>query len=316
MNASYRSDRSAGIDVSKAHLDLALTGTTRRRRVRNDASGHAAAVLFLQEAGVQQVVLEATGGYERAIARALRHAGLATAVVNPRPVRDFARSLGILAKTDRLDAAVLARFAAERWPGAQPQPGPGQEQRDALITRRRQLVRLRSMEHNHLEHAHDPAVRRSITRLIDQLSGHIARIESLLEASIQNDPHARALDRRLRTVKGVGPVLARTLIAELPELGALDRRRITALVGLAPCADDSGTLRHRRRLRGGRASVRAVLYMATLSARRANPVIRAYFQHLRARGLPFKSAMIACMRKLLIHLNHQTCSLPDIPCAP
>ena len=307
MDASYRSDLAivAGIDVSKAHLDLAVHARAGRRRVGNDPDGHAAAVAYLRHAGVTRVVLEATGGYERSAARSLRDAGLAVAVVNPRPVRDFARSLGVLAKTDRLDAAVLARFAAERWPGAQPQPSPQQEERDALITRRRQLVRLRAMERNHLEHAHQPQVRRSILQMIKTLSRQIDDLDARLQQSIQNDPAAHAAEQRLRSVRGVGPVTARTLIAELPELGHLNRRQITALVGLAPFCQDSGRRSGPRQIRGGRAPVRAALYMAALAAARTNPVLRPYYHLLRARGLPFKSALLACMRKLLIHLNHQ-----------
>jgi transposase len=294
-----------GIDVAKAHLDIAVSPTGATWRVAHEAAGITTLVARLQALPPALVVLEATGGWETTLAAALATAGMPVAVVNPRQVRDFARATGRLAKTDQLDAHVLAHFAATVRPVPRALPDAQAQELAALVTRRQQLLDMLVAERQRRRGAAAlPA------RVRDELGAHIAWLEQRLAtvdrdlaAVVQASPLWRAKDELLRSTPGVGPVLATTLLAELPELGTLDRRQLAALVGVAPLNRDSGTLRGKRRIWGGRAHARAVLYMATLAAVRHNPLLRAWYQRLTAAGKPAKVALVACMRKLLTILN-------------
>jgi len=291
-----------GIDVAKTRLDLALEPSGEAWSVPNEAAGIQDLVSRLTPLGPTLIVLEATGGYEAAVTATLASAGLPVVVTNPRQVRDFAKACGRLAKTDALDARILARFAAQVRPAPRPLPTEAAQLLDALLTRRRQLVEMLTAETNRLGVARGP-VRRDITQHIRWLQRRLKDADGELKAAIQGSPVWRAKDDLLQSVPGVGRVLSLTLLAELPELGQLSRREIAALVGVAPLNRDSGRRRGKRLVWGGRAPVRAVLYMAALAATRANPVIRAFFERLRAAGKPFKVAVTACMRKLLTILN-------------
>lgn len=294
----------AGIDVSKQHLDLCLEAT--RLRVANDAQGWSELTAKMVAAQVDLVVLEATGGYERGVVGTLQEAGIAVARVNPRQARDFAKSMGVLAKTDAVDAAVLRDFADVLARHAQRHKyitAPQQEHRRVLaelMTRRRQLIEMRVAEHNRLEHA-GMASARSITSVIKTLDQQLAAIDG--EIDEQMDRHFADQRSLLDSVKGVGPVTILTLTAALPELGQLARRQISKLVGVAPLADDSGKRSGKRYVWGGRADVRAVLYMAALVAIKHNDAIRVFHSRLIAAGKPKKLAIVACMRKLLTIIN-------------
>jgi transposase len=284
-----------GIDVSKATLDVAVHEGP-LTQVANDAAGIATVVAQLRARSCTLIVLEATGVYHHSVTAALVAAALPVAVVNPRQVRDFARSTGQLAKTDRLDAQLLARFAAVVRPTPRPVPDDAMLELVALVDRRRQLLDMLTAERNRLAIARR-AVKPSVTRHIKFLEQAIARAEDDLDQWMQQSPAWRAQEDLLRSVPGIGPHTAQLLIATLPELGQLSRREIAALVGVAPMARESG------RCTGGRAPVRAMLYMATLTATRCNPVIRACYQRLRAANKPPKLALIACLRRLLTILN-------------
>ncbi len=291
-----------GIDVSKAALDVAVRPGGPAFRVANDAAGLAELVDRLRPLAPALVVLEATGGYEAAALAALQAAGFPAAAVNPRQARDFARATGRLAKTDRIDAEALAHFAEAVRP--EPRPTPPAEQRalDALLTRRAQLVEMRVMESNRLAAASDPAVRRGIERHIAWLDAEAAGAERQLEEAVRASPAWRERDELLRGIPGIGPVASRTLLAALPELGTAAGGRLAALAGLAPYADDSGTRSGARRIRGGRAEVRRVLYMAALSASRRGP-LGEFAERLRSRGKRPKVMLIAVARKLLTIAN-------------
>jgi transposase len=296
-----------GVDVSKEHLDVAvLGGLAPGERYGNDPEGHAALVAALAPLQVALVVMEATGGYEAPLACALKVAGLKVAVVNPKQARDFARSMGKLAKTDRIDAQLLAHLAAvlvqredvERL--LKPLESQEQQWLGALVTRRRQLVGMLMAERQRLGIA--PAgLKPSIEAIITALRAQLKDIDGQLLAHVHEG--FAELDGLLRSTQGVGPMTSFTLIAELPELGRLTRRQIGALVGVVPIACDSGKKRGRRRIQGGRFEVRRALYMATLVASRHNPVIRAFYERLRQAGKLPKVALVACMRKLLTILN-------------
>ncbi len=290
-----------GIDVAKARLDVAVRPTGDSWQVTNDAAGVAALVARLHQLQATLVVLEATGGYERPVTAALSAAGLAVAVVNPRQVRDFARAIGKLAKTDALDAQVLAHFAEAVRPPARPLATDHAQYLTAILMRRRQIVAMLAAEQNRLETA--PLVRERVAVHIVWLEEELARLDGDLAEAIRDDPAWQEREALLRSVPGVGPVLATTLLAELPELGALTRHQVAALVGVAPLNCDSGTLRGKRAVWGGRGRVRAVLYMAALVASRHNPAIKAFYQRLCAAGKARKVAVVACMRKLLTILN-------------
>jgi len=293
--------RYVGIDVSAATLDVAVhEGAT--TRVANDAAGCTAVVKQLREGGATLVVLEATGVYHRTVTAALVTAGIPVAVVNPRQVRDFAKSTGQLAKTDRLDATMLARFAAMVRPVPRPIPDDATQALAALLERRRQLVEMLTAEKNRLSVARRE-VRPSVQQVIRSLEKALATTDEDLDRWIRSSPIWRAQEELLRSVPGVGPQTARLLIAALPELGRLSRREIAALVGVAPLACDSGTLRGQRRCWGGRSHIRAMLYMAVVTGTRCNPVIQHCYRRLRAAGKPVKVALTACMRRLVTILN-------------
>ena len=249
------------------------------------------------------VVLEATGGLQAHVAAELAAAGLPVAVVNPRQVRDFARATGKLAKTDRLDAAAIARFAEAVRPPARPLDDAASLALKGLVARRRELVAMRVAERNRLGATSVERVRQSLLAVIETLERQIAALDGDIDQQVKDSPAWRAWEDLLRTVPGVGPTTARTLIAELPELGKLTRRKIAALVGVAPINRDSGQMRGRRTVWGGRPGVRAILYMATVTAVRCNPLVAAAYRRLRGRGKPAKVALTACMRKLLVILN-------------
>ena len=291
-----------GIDVAKATLDVAVHPTGARWTTTHTEREVAGLVPRLTPLQPALVVLEATGGLEGPLAGALAAAGLPVVVVNPRQVRDFAKATGLLAKTDALDAAVLAHFAAAVRPTPRPLPDAATQTLAALVTRRRQLVEMLTAERNRLGSA-PRALRAEIQAHITWLKRRLGRLDDDLNEAIRTSPVWRAQDDLLQSVPGVGPVLSRTLLASLPELGRLNRKAIAALVGVAPLNRDSGTFRGRRMIWGGRAAVRAVLYMGTLVAVRHNPVLRAFYQRLRGVGKLPKVALTACMRKLLTILN-------------
>ena len=291
-----------GIDVAKERLDVSVRPGEEQWSVANEEEGIGDLVRRLEETGPALVVLEATGGLELPLTAALAASELPVVVVNPRQVRDFARATGQLAKTDRLDARVLARFGEAVKPSPRPLPDAQTQALAALLTRRRQLVAMVTAEKNRLHTASRP-VRRQIERHIAWLEKNVTKSDADLGDSLRESPLWREKDNLLRSVPGVGQVLSLTLLAELPELGTLDRRRIASLVGVAPLNRDSGTLRGKRTVWGGRARVRAALYMGTLVATRHNPVIEAFYQRLCAAGKPKKLALTACMRKLLSILN-------------
>jgi transposase len=294
--------RFVGIDVSKAHLDGHCRPDGAPFHEPNDEAGVAAVVARLQAVAPTLVVLEATGGLEAPLAAALAAAGVPVAVVNPRQARRFAEATGRLAKTDRLDAAALAHFAEAVRPEARPLPDADTAALAALVERRRQLVAMRTAEQNRLEQA-PPPIAREIRTHIAELDRRIDRADRDLAAAIQASPAWRAKDDLLRSAPGIGPVVSRVLLTELPELGALSGRRIAALVGVAPVAKDSGKKAGARRIAGGRAGVRSALYMAALAAARYNPAVRAVYRRLRAAGKAVKVAQVAAMRKLLVTLN-------------
>jgi transposase len=291
-----------GVDVAKAQLDLACRPSGETWSVANDEAGIHPLVDRLRSLTPTIIVLEATGGYEVAVVAALAAAGLPVVVVNPRQVRDFAKATGQLAKTDRLDAQVLALFAERVRPPTRPLPDEAAQALDALLTRRRQLVEMLTAERNRLLVAR-AAVRRDLQQHIRWLQRRLADVDGELHTAVKASPLWRVKDDLLQSVPGVGRVVSLTLLAELPELGRLSHKEIAALVGVAPLNRDSGTLRGKRLVYGGRAPVRAALYMAALVATKWNPVIRAFYERLRRAGKPAKVALTACMRKLLTILN-------------
>jgi len=291
-----------GIDVSKARLDVAVRPTGDEWRSPNTDAGAKQVGARLKDLRPALVVLEATGGLEVPLVGALAALGLPVVVMNPRQVRDFARSVGRLAKTDVLDARVLAHFAEAVRPEPRPLPDEQSQELSSLISRRRQVSEMLTAEKNRLRTARS-RVRRRLQAHIRWLERELSEIDGDLERSIKGSPLWRAKDDILKSVPGIGPVVSTTLLSELPELGRLNRTEIAALVGVAPLNRDSGTLAGRRTVWGGRARVRAALYMAALVATRYNPVIREFYRRLCAAGKPKKVALTACMRKLLLILN-------------
>jgi transposase len=291
-----------GLDVAKAEIVVAVRPTAEHWTVANDARGIAALVARLAALQPQTIVLEATGGYERDLVVALAADGQPVVVANPRHVRAFARGIGQLAKTDQIDADVLALFAERVQPLPRPVPDAATRALQALLTRRRQLLDYLVTERSRLEHA-DREVRPGIDAHIRWLKRRLAAIDRDLDTTIQRSPAWRVKDDLLQSVPGVGPVVSRTLLGDLPELGTLDHKPLAALVGIAPLARDSGLSRGRRRVYGGRAKVRAALYMAALVAVRYNPVLRAFYTRLLQAGKAKKVALTACMHKLLSILN-------------
>ena len=293
---------SIGIDVSKHQLDYASHDRTHRGQVPNTAAGIAALVETLRALAPERIVMESTGGYERAAARALADAELPVVVVNPRPVRHFAKALGILAKTDTLDAAVIARYAATLKPELRAARSDEEQAMADLMSRRRQLLSMIVMEKNRLA-APVRALARRIEAHLRWLEREVKSTDALLDAWIAADPERSAQVRILESVPGVGSVVAKTLMTDLPELGRLGKRTLSALVGVAPFNRDSGSVRGKRHVRGGRASIRGILYMAALTGSRFNPVLKAFYARLLAAGKPKKLALTAVAHKLLIILN-------------
>jgi len=295
-------DHFVGIDVSKATLDVAVLPDGESWTVANDDHGLTELLPRLGALAPTLVVLEATGGFELLAALTLANAGLPVAVVNPRQVRDFAKAMGRLAKTDALDAGILALFAQRIRPEPRPLPDEAALLLEGLLTRRRQIVDMLTAEKNRLGFARGP-IKRDITRHIRWLEKRLAEVDGDLQDAVTASPLYQAKAELLRSVPGVGQVTTLTLLATLPELGQLSRHQIAALVGVAPMNRDSGTMRGKRMVWGGRAPVRAVLYMAVLVGIKHNPILRAFYERLRAAGKPFKVAATACMRKLLTILN-------------
>jgi len=291
-----------GIDVSKACLDVAVSSEVECLSFTNDEKGISSLVTRLSNLQPTLIVLEATGGLEMPVVGALGAALLPVVVVNPRQVRDFAKATGILAKTDSIDANVLARFSEAIRPPIRPLKDKQTQELSAIIARRRQVVEMLGAEKNRFNSA-SHCVRKQIQAHITQLEKHLAAIDNDLQKLIKGSPLWREKETLLRSVPGVGPILCTTLLCNLPELGFLNRRQIAALVGVAPFNRDSGTFRGRRCVWGGRANVRATLYMGTISAIRCNPVIRDFYLHLSDAGKAPKVAITACMRKLLTILN-------------
>ena len=294
--------RYVGIDVSKAHVDIAVRPTGQRWIVSRDETGIGELVLQMVDLSPALVLLEASGGLELPLVAALAAAALPVVVVNPRQVRDFARATGTLAKTDTLDAAILAHFADAIRPDVRPLRDAETQILNSLTARRHQIMTMMVSEKNRLGTAIS-AVRPRIEAHIAWLEQELGDLDEGLRQTLRQSPVWRERDNLLRTVPGVGEQLSLTLLAYLPELGTLDRRQVAALVGVAPYNRDSGTLRGKRSVWGGRSRVRGALYMGTLSATRHNPVIRDFYQRLLAAGKPKKVALVACMRKMLVILN-------------
>jgi len=291
-----------GIDVAKEQLDIAIGAEGETWSVPNNETGIETLLRDLRSRNCALVVLEATGGFEIPVVSALAAAGIPVVVANPRQVRSFARATGQLAKTDRLDARILALFAERIRPEVRALPDDAARLLDALITRRRQITGMIVAEHNRLGFTPAP-LKKSIDKHIRWLQRELDGVDGDLSKAIQASPVWRAKEALYRGVPGIGPVISRTLIADLPELGRLTRREIASLVGLAPFTHDSGAMKGKRRIFGGRASVRSVLYMAAVVGIRHNPVVRAFYCRLREGGKPPKVALIACAHKLLTILN-------------
>jgi transposase len=302
MNNAHTAELFVGLDISKAHLDIAIRPSQEIWREDHAEAGIICLVEKLKAMKPTAIVMEATGGYETDVATALALAGLPVAVVNPRQVRDFAKSLGKLAKTDRLDAQVLAHFGEAVRPEARFLPDEQASQLQAVINRRRQVIEMKVAEQNRLGLAHKQ-VKVRLKAHIDWLAQELADLDQALHDQIRQSVIWHETDDLLQSVPGVGKVTSTTLIADLPELGRLNRKKIAALVGLAPFNCDSGLMKGKRSIWGGRASVRNALYMAALVAARCNPVIKRFYQRLIQEGKLFKIAITACMRKLLTILN-------------
>ena len=291
-----------GIDVSKERLDVAVRPSGETGSFSNTQAGVTKLLEFVQKNKPKLIVLEATGGMESLVASTLAAHQLPVAVVNPRQVRDFAKATGRLAKTDTIDAAVLAHFAEAVKPEVRPLPDKEAKVMNGLIARRRQIVDMITAENNRIFTA-EPDLRDSIKAHIDWLKKNLEGIDDDIDSAIQKSPHWKDKDDLLQSAPSIGRVAAFTLIVHMPELGSLNRKQIAALAGVAPLNRDSGKHKGKRSTWGGRGPLRAVLYMATLNATRFNPVIRAFYQRLLARGKIKKVALTACMRKFLSILN-------------
>jgi transposase len=294
----------AGVDISKEALDVSLAGQS-PVRYANDAAGIAQLIKALKKLPEPaRVICEPSGGYERELLAALWAAGIAVSLVNAARIRAFARAQGLLAKTDQIDASVLREFGELLRPETLEAPSPQRQRLAALVQRREQLVTILSTEEQRLAQARDAVVRKMGQSLIKELQAQVAQLEELIEKQIDDDDTLKGQSERLQQVKGIGKVTASTLLAELPELGKLSRNEAGALAGVAPYNRDSGALRGRRTIRGGRVKVRRVLYMAALVATRFNPILKSFYQRLVAAGKPKKVALTAVMRKLIVLLNH------------
>lgn len=291
-----------GIDVSKSFLDVYILPNKKFMRFKNDAQQIKKLILKMKSFSPELILMEATGGYEKLAAQSFSAANLPTAVTNPRQIRDFAKALGKLAKTDQIDAETIAIFAEKMQPKANITNDYQQQQLAEQNARRRQLTEMVTMEKNRLEKASNDA-KASIQRIVKALKKELDKITEALQALIENHQEYSHRNKILKSIKGVGPVVAASILADLPELGKANRRQISALAGLAPYNCDSGTMRGKRTIWGGRASVRCTLFMATLSAIRYNYQIKTFYQHLCNKGKQKKVALVACMHKLLIIMN-------------
>lgn len=292
-----------GIDVAKKHFDLHSFKTGQDRRMENSADGIRQCVALCNEIRPKLIVMEATGGYERTLAATVQAEGFAVAVVNPRRIRDFARAAGQIAKTDKLDARIIAQFAATMQPRPTEQIDENTQKLKALVARRSQLVGLHTAESNRTEHADTKSIQRSIAAVVKVIGTQLKSIDRQIERHIQNTPQLRQRSEIIDSAPGIGPVTAHMLATELPELGRLNRRQIAALVGLAPIARDSGAFRGKRMTGGGRKQIRSRLFMPTLVAVRHNPILKAYYTGLLSRGKCKMVALVAVMRKLICILN-------------
>ena len=295
--------RVLGVDVSKDWLDVATTEASGIERVSNAPEGIQRVCQWARDGTVERITVEATGGWETPLVAALADAGLPVVVVNPRQVRAYARASGRLAKTDRIDARVLCDFTRAVQPPLRTLKDDQAVALSALLARRQQLLEMRTAEKNRMVLGASGQVRRNLKEHIRWLDRHLKNTDRELQRLIAASPVWQATEDLLTSAPGIGPTTARVLIGQLPELGRLNRKQIAALAGLAPYNRDSGTLRGQRVIWGGRGEVRRALYMATLSATHSNPVIRDFYQRLKAQGKPSKVAMTACMRKLLVMLN-------------
>jgi len=320
MNTQERKEVFVGIDISKKDLDIAIRSTGEVLQVSNDEEGIAQLVKKMQQISPTLIVVEATGGFETAVASALGVAGMPLAIVNPRQARDFAKSLGRLAKTDRIDASMLAHFGEATRPEPRKLPDEQTVLLQALLVRRRQLIKMLIAEKNRLGMTHETQQARVLDH-IEWLETELEDLDEALYEQLQQSPIWCEKEQLLRSVPGVGPVTVMTMLAELPELGQINRKKIAALVGVAPFNCDSGKRHGKRAIWGGRAVVRNALYMATLSATRHNNIIRVHYLHLLDKGKPKKVALVACMRKLLTILNammrtmkpwHPTLAAPNV----
>lgn len=292
-----------GIDVAKATLDLHILPSGQTHTLPNTKAGHEQLRKLLPRPALCLIVLEATGGYERELVADLADASYPVAVINPKRARDFARALGLVAKTDRIDARVLALFAEKVQPTPVEKTPEKQAEIQQLVARRRQLIDLRTQEANRWDVTRAKAARKSIQAVLNTLEAQVRDIEKAIEALVEADDDWRNKAQLIESVPGLGTVTATTVVADVPELGKLNRQQISALVGLAPYNNDSGPRKGKRSIAGGRKSVRCVLYMAAMAAKRFNPVIKAFAQRLAQHGKPHKVVITACMRKLLVILN-------------
>jgi transposase len=295
--------RFVGVDVSKEKLDVCVLPGGELQDFSNDGEGITNLVAWLKQLGPTAIVIEATGGYERPALFALQDAGLRVSLVNPRQVRDFAKGIGQLAKTDRLDAAVLAQFAQLVAPAPTEQTSEKQRKLEALVVRRRQLITLHVMEQNRSQQTTDRFIQKTLRGVRKTLDRELRAVENRIAKLLESDDQWKAKLNILLSTPGVGQTTGMTLLAELPELGKLNRQQIASLAGVAPYPRDSGKHRGPRSIWGGRRSLRSALYMAALTARRCNPVIRAFAARLNASGKSFKAIQVACIRKLLVILN-------------
>jgi transposase len=291
-----------GVDVSKQRLDWALSGSEAVQGTTSTPSGIRRLVARLRRTEAARIIVESMGGYERALVEALAKAGLPVVLVNPWRVRRFGEGLGVLAKTDPLDARMLSLYGERAQPPSRPLPSPRQREMADLVRRRRQIIAIIVAEKSRLDTARGP-VRKDIQTLVKILERRVAKLDSLVDAAIDSDPEQAAQRERLLSVPCIGAGIARTLIVELPELGSLDRRQIAALVGIAPFARDSGRKTGKRRIRAGRSAPRSALYLAAMNGARFNSVLKAFYDRLRDAGKPPKLAFIALARKLLTILN-------------
>lgn len=292
-----------GIDVSQDFLDVGLWPAAVHQRFPYDPNGLVQVLTFLQQQQPQVIVIEATGGIEQPLVAELQAVAAPVVVVNPRQPRDFARALGLLAKTDRLDALILARFGHATQPEIRPLPDATQRMFQEVVARRRQLIQMKVAETNRLRRTKTPKIQQSLQAILAAIKLQLQDLDRELDELIQASPAWRKTEQLIRDVPGLGPVVARTVIAALPEAGKLARGPIAALVGVAPFNRDSGKFRGRRMISGGRSEVRNVIYMAAITASRCNPVIKPFYERLLQAGKPKKLALTACLRKLVVIIN-------------